>query len=244
MSALTILICCYNAGGLLKKCLDSLIAQDAPSSQYKIVFVDDASTDGSFKKAQEYAKQLENFTIIKNKQNRGLVDSCNRALSVIDTPYFMRLDADDYLSGDAVRRISEELGSSAGEDFVVFKKWDVWNKSIKKVETGNDIYTWIASGTVFNTHAVRSVGGYSDEYWEEYDLYIKLSEAGYRYRISPYHIYHYRRGHGSMTQDREKNKKGFESLAKKWNSEILNKYGNLRKILEYYQIKEQANAPH
>jgi len=232
---LTVLICCYNAGDFLRNCLDSLMHQS--TSGFDVLFINDASTDDSLEIAKAYSRFLENFTLLNNKKNEGLVKCCKKALALIKTPYFMRLDADDYLSPDAVERTLKELASSEKRDFIVFKRWDVWGNEIKEVETNTDIYTWIAVGTVFSTEAVKSVGGYSDEYWEEYDLYIKLLEAGYKYKISPYRIYYYRRGHGSMSENYKKNKEGFESLLKKWGLNILEKYGNLRRILDYYGTK-------
>lgn len=235
-SNLTILICCYNAGESLKKCLISLIGQSISSSFYKVLFVNDASTDNSFEIAKAYSKKIGNFTFLNNKKNKGLVECCNEAIKKIETPYFIRLDADDWLSCDAVEKILKNRGSLKEKDFIVFKRWDVCNKEIKKAKVCHDIYTWIAAGTAFNTEAVRAVGGYSNEYWEEYDLYLKLLEAGNMFKLSPYSIYYYRRGRGSLTADYKKKKKGFESLLKKWKPEVLNKYGNSEKIVEYYNI--------
>lgn len=231
---LTVLICCCNAGELLKECLDSLAHQNISDLFYKVLFVNDASTDNSLEIAKMYSKNSKNFTILNNTTNEGLVRCCNRAIEKIRTPYFIRLDADDWLSPDAVENVLKELVPSEKKDFFIFRRWDVWENEIKEIEVENDIYAWLAVSAVFSTEAVKSVGGYSDEYWEEYDLYVKLLEAGYKYKISPYRIYYYRRGHASMTQDYEKNKNGFESLLKKWKLETLKKYGNFEKILEYY----------
>ena len=71
-------------------------------------------------------------------------------------------------------------------------------------------------------------------FWEEYDLYIKLLEAGNKYKISPHRIYYYCRGDRSMTQDEKKKREGLEKLQKKWGDKTLNRYGNFKKILEYY----------
>lgn len=235
-NTLTILVCCYNSGKTLRSCLDSLVGQTISSSNYKILFINDASTDDSFEIANSYSKSFDNFALLNNDKNEGLVNCCNKALDAIETSYFMRIDADDYLSSDAIEKILKELCSSKKKNFIVFKRWDIWDNELKKAEPINDIFTWIAAGTVFKTQTVRSVGAYSDEYWEEYDLYIKLLEAGNKYKISPYRIYYYRRGQKSMTQDYEKNKLGYESLLMKWGLETLRKYGDFKKILKYYRI--------
>lgn len=233
---LTILICCCNAGEALKKCLDSLAHQSISSLFYEILFVNDASTDNSLEIAKTYSHNLKNFALLNNKKNEGLGGCLNKAIKRIRTPYFIRLDADDWLSTEAVEKILKESDFLNKKNFIVFNRWDIRNKKLIKVNINDDIYTWIGAGSIFNTEIVRSVGGYSDEHWEEYDLYVKLLEAGNKYKISPYRIYCYRRGHKSITQDFEKNKQGFESLLKKWGLETLRKYGDFEKILEYYRI--------
>ena len=82
---LTILICCYNAGEFLSECMDSLIGQSASSLSYKILFINDASNDGSLERAKSYSKLLDNFILIDNKENKGLTNCCNIAIDIIDT---------------------------------------------------------------------------------------------------------------------------------------------------------------
>ena len=238
---LTVLVCCYNAEEFIKKCLDSL-ADQISAINFEILFVDDASTDNSLKIAESYSKKLKNFKIINNRENEGLVRCCNKAIQEIKTPYFMRLDADDWLVSDAIEKILKEVGSLKKEDFIVFKRVDVFGNTVKEINISDDIYLWISGGSVFNTNAIKSVGGYSNEYWEEYDLYIKLLEVGYRYKVSSHCIYYYRRGHQSMTQDYEKKKSGSASLLKKWGVETLKKYGNPENIKQYYESKEDLNV--
>lgn len=230
----TILICCYNAEETLSKCLESLVCQKASSVVYKILFINDGSTDNSFEIAKSYSEMVDNFTIHSNNHNQGLVFSCNKAIDILDTSFFMRLDADDYIASNAIEKIAEEIHSLKDKNFIVFKRWDTLADEFKEVEINNDIYSWIAAGTVFDTGSVREVGAYSDVFWEEYDLYIKLLEAGNKYKISPYRIYYYCRGNKSMTEDKEKKRQGFNVLQKKWGDKTLKKYGNFIKILEYY----------
>lgn len=235
---LTIIVCCYNAAEFLDECLGSLVKQSASALFYKVLFVNDASTDGSPKIAMVYSKKLRNIAFLNNEKKEGLVNCCNEVLEAIDTPYFMRLDADDYLSPNALNKVLMELNSSNEIDFIVFKRWDIRGGEFEEADVVNDIYSWIAAGTVFNTEAVKAVGGYSNEYWEEYDLYVKLLEAGSKYKVSSHYIYYYRRGHESMTKNYKEQKRGFERLIKKWGLETLRKYGNIEKALEYYGVKK------
>ena len=234
---LTILICCYKAEKHLKQCLNSLLRQRGIFPFYEILFINDYSPDRSLSIAQSYSKLLENFRIINNKNNLGVVKSCNLALRSIGTPFFMRLDADDFLSPAALGKITQELRANAKNDFIVFQRWDINGENLKRVKTSNDIFSWIAVGTVFRTQAVRSVGGYSNEFWEEYDLYLKLLDKSAQYKISPFRIYYYRRGHSSMTSDSRQSKDGFSRLFKKWGRGFINRHGNIAGALQYYGVK-------
>ena len=65
--------------------------------------------------------------------------------------------------------ISEELEEmhSAGIGGVcIIELRDVVDEKAKKTGAIDDVFTWISAGIVFDTQAVKSVGGYSQEYWE------------------------------------------------------------------------------
>ena len=232
---LTIIICCYNGSAFIDECLGSLIKQTVKDA-FRVLFVNDGSTDDSLKKARGMARGIKNINFIENSHAQGLVKSCNKALGLVDTPYFVRLDADDYFSADAVKDIYEELNTAREKDFIIFKRWDISAGGIEEVRYEDDMYTWIAAGTVFKTEPVKAAGGYSNEYWEEFDLYIKLLEAGCRQMVSARRTYYYRRTHSSMTKDPEKNLRGFETLLKKWGIGTLQKYGDIKKAMSYYGV--------
>ncbi len=198
-----------------------------------VLFIDDYSSDNTLASLKEYSSRIKNFKLIKNAENKGLVNCCNLVLSMIDSPFFMRLDIDDYLANDAILRIQNEI-KDLKEAFLLFNRFDVFDKEVKEFKVTSDIYTWIAAGTVFKTQSVKSVGGYRDEYWEEYDLYLRLLEGGFSYKISPQSIYYYRRGRNNMTSCQEKNLDGIKSLIERWSLPVLNKYGDFEKVLAYY----------
>ena len=239
MSTLIILICSYNSVRFVKDCLNSLASQEYGGAPFKVLFLDDGSRDDSFKIALSYVYVIPGLRILRNKNNKGLVYSCNKALKHIDTPYFMRLDTDDYLAKDAVSIIFDNLSCAKDNVFMVFNRWEVLKGKDKKINPSvtHDMFSWLAAGTVFNTLAVRGVGGYSDEYWEEYDLYLKLLRSGFKAKVYPHRIYFYRRGYGGMTGNLSEKKEGLKSLIDKWGSKVLNKYGNFKKFISYYGMR-------
>ena len=64
---LKILMPLYNRERFLAKALDSIFMQQT-NFEYKIIIIDDASTDNSLYIAEEYKKKYNNIKIIKNEK--------------------------------------------------------------------------------------------------------------------------------------------------------------------------------
>lgn len=96
---LMIIVPVYNTEDYLKDCIDSLLNQNTKYS-YKIVFVDDGSTDHSPIILDHY---IENEKVeVIHKQNSGIAGARNAALKNICGRYIMFVDSDDLLATNAV----------------------------------------------------------------------------------------------------------------------------------------------
>lgn len=94
MNALvSVVIPVYNVEPYLKECLDSVSRQDYPN--YKVLLVDDGSTDESGIICQEFSKKY-GWTYFKN-QNRGVSYSRNFSLDYVDTEFISFIDSDDII---------------------------------------------------------------------------------------------------------------------------------------------------
>ena len=105
MTKLSIIVPIYNVEQYLRKCVDSLLNQDIPSSEYEIILVDDGSTDGSGAICDDYVHRLENgdwklenvqIRVI-HRENGGLSAARNSGLEVAQGEYIMFVDSDDYI---------------------------------------------------------------------------------------------------------------------------------------------------
>lgn len=81
------LIVNYNAGELLRICIDSLLNCQ---EDIEIIVVDNASTDGSLDALQG----LPHVRIIKNPINLGFAAACNQGLRAASAPYLLFLNPD------------------------------------------------------------------------------------------------------------------------------------------------------
>ena len=109
---LTFVICAYNEEKNLHRLFENLINQE--NQNFNIIFVNDGSTDNTLQIAKEYMIKNENCIVI-SKKNTGLSDSRNMGTRYVKTPYFMYLDADDFLDRDTVDIIISKIKSSEKE---------------------------------------------------------------------------------------------------------------------------------
>ena len=99
---LSIIVPVYNVAPYLRKCVDSLLAQDI--SDYEIILVDDGSTDNSGAIADELvdAFRLSPLTsrlemIVIHQSNSGLSEARNTGTREAKGQYILFVDSDDYL---------------------------------------------------------------------------------------------------------------------------------------------------
>ena len=96
MIKLSIIVPIYGVDQYLRKCVDSLLAQDLPLSEYEIILVDDESPDTCPQICDEYAAAHENIRVI-HRENGGLSAARNSGIEKARGEYVMFVDSDDYL---------------------------------------------------------------------------------------------------------------------------------------------------
>ena len=94
MAKIDVIIPIYNVERYLEKCIDSIINQTY--KDFKLLLVDDGSTDKSGEICDKYAERYEFIRVI-HKENGGASDARNRGLEESDSEYIAFLDSDDYI---------------------------------------------------------------------------------------------------------------------------------------------------
>lgn len=92
MIDISIIIPVYNPGKLIKRCLDSILAQKG-SYTYEVLMVDDGSTDNSSEIIESYRSPV--FRLM-HQENSGPAKARNKALAEARGKYVCYIDADDY----------------------------------------------------------------------------------------------------------------------------------------------------
>ena len=93
---LSIIVPVYNVEAFLKKCVDSLLAQDLSKEDYEVILVDDGSTDSSGALCDTLAAEHGNIRVI-HQRNRGLSGARNAGIPVTSGDYVLFVDSDDFL---------------------------------------------------------------------------------------------------------------------------------------------------
>ena len=101
---LSTIIVNYNAGSLLRKCVDSLLA--CPLA-IEIVVVDNASSDGSLDGLQD----LSQVCVIRNPANIGFAAACNIGIQASSAPFLLFLNPDCFFQPAAIAPMLASLQS-------------------------------------------------------------------------------------------------------------------------------------
>lgn len=109
MVDISVIIPVYNAEKYLRKCLDSVCAQDGCVKE--IIIVNDGSTDGSLNVCNEYADKDRRIKII-NKENGGTSAAVIDGISVASCEYIGFADGDDYIEPNMFQIMSDAIEQS------------------------------------------------------------------------------------------------------------------------------------
>lgn len=110
----SVVIPCYNAVEVIDRCLLSVVKQTIGIDQIEVICVDDASTDATLEKLQEWARRYPlSFKIVQHKENGRQGKSRNTGILHATARYLTIIDNDDWIEPDMLEemvRIAEETG--------------------------------------------------------------------------------------------------------------------------------------
>lgn len=97
--AISVIVPIYNMEKLMRKCLDSILAQTF--QDYECLLIDDGSKDGSPAICDEYATKDPRFKAF-HKPNGGLSDARNYGIERAQGDYTIFFDPDDWVDADCL----------------------------------------------------------------------------------------------------------------------------------------------
>ncbi|MCL2888940.1 MAG: glycosyltransferase, partial [Eggerthellaceae bacterium] len=162
---ISVIVPMYNCGPYIEECLGSLLRQSL--TDFEAICVDDASQDDILTKAKNLAGKDPRFVFIELPENRGLSAARNAALNQACGEYIVFLDADDYLSDDALEKLyrratAQELDELyyTGRSFYDSKDsfelvWEDLGRrtAVEEVFSGKDLFVVFESRDEYFPHA-------------------------------------------------------------------------------------------
>ncbi len=202
---ITVYITNYNYGKYIKKAIESVLIQTETDNE--IIIIDDGSNDDS-KSIIETYRNHKNIKIVM-QQNKGLTVSNNLALKLSRGKYIMRLDADDYLTKDALKNLASVLdrktnvGMVFGDYYLIDEQNNIL-EHFQRHDFNNDVelLDQPAHGacTMFRTRCLKQLGGYDESISRQdgYELWLRFIE---RYEVSNISvpIFYYRQHGRNLT---------------------------------------------
>lgn len=108
MIKLSIIVPIYGVEQYLHKCVESLLNQDIPSSDYEIILVDDGSPDACPQICDEYAAAHKNIRVV-HRENGGLSTARNSGIKIAQGEYLMFVDSDDYIEASVLNELMKQV---------------------------------------------------------------------------------------------------------------------------------------
>jgi GT2 family glycosyltransferase len=111
----SVVIVGYNGEKFLGACLESLEQTDVPTSDYELLIVDNASTDGTVALAERFSSRFPQFRLIRNSRNMGFPAAVNQAAGIAKSPVLVLLNQDTSVER---RWLSELLAPLEGDSSI------------------------------------------------------------------------------------------------------------------------------
>lgn len=199
---LSILIPVYNAQQFINRCLDSIVKQKCYNDKIELVIINDGSKDSSLSILQDYQSRYNNINII-SRENKGIGPTRNELIDNANGKFFWFIDADDYVSKEALSTILPLLESDRYDMLLMSYNWltgaatktvtyigeyeqavDLTNKSIYN----NSLWT-----RVYRTSVVKDNGIRLNSYimGEDFDFIFKLTPLLGRVKCIENPLYYY-----------------------------------------------------
>lgn len=113
---ISVIIPVYKVEKYIRRCVDSVLRQ--ADERIEIVLVDDGSPDGCPAVCDAYASDYP-FVKAVHKANGGLSDARNAGMDAAGGEYLLFLDADDWLSEDALEKLLSHIARHDGADLFI-----------------------------------------------------------------------------------------------------------------------------
>jgi GT2 family glycosyltransferase len=255
----SVIVTLYNYGRFIDECLTSVLQSDALPGPLEIVVVDDGSTDDSLTRAFAMASAASvPMLIVRKHANTGLAEARNVGLECARSPFVFILDADNWIYPRCLRvlRAAIASGSCAGAYGLIRRFDDETDEALgllsKHEWSVRELIRcpYIDAMAMLDRSAALGVGGYSTELiehgwfgWEDYDLWLKLAQAGYSCKLVPSVLSSYRVHDSSMLHLTNQTSEGIARYFHRKFADLVAEHPNLDRYFGFPAPDATATVP-
>lgn len=199
MQKATVVIPNYNGIKFIRECLESLLAQDVPVSDYHIIVVDNGSTDGSRQLIEE---EFPGISLIALPGNTGFCHAVNVGIEAAETPYVILLNNDTKAHPGFVGALCGALDARP-EAFSVSARMRMWDdpgllddagdrycvlgwayargkgKPAVRYEAPAEIFSACGGAAIYRKSILKKIGLFDEGHF----AYLEDLDMGWRARI-------------------------------------------------------------
>ena len=199
----SVIVNCHNYAGHLRDAVGSVVAQTY--TQFEVLIIDDGSTDGSLKVAQSLAAEHGKVSIrVFHLDDVGPSAARRFGVEQARGRYVLPLDADDKIAPAFLEKTVPILEANPALGFVYTDTVYFGDSTQRQSQPDYDfnrlcVGNFIAYCSLIRRSAFEAVDGYDRNNWgyfEDWDFWIRLGEAGwYGYHLAePLFIYNHHFG--------------------------------------------------
>jgi glycosyltransferase involved in cell wall biosynthesis len=180
----------YNGERYLAPALDSVLAQTR--GDFELIVIDDGSTDGTPDLLAELSREDDRLRVHR-QENRGLIATLNRGLTLAQADLIARMDDDDICRPERFARQGAFLDEhpecvAVGCRALMVDPDGAPIMDVHKVTEHDELMEVLMRGggalphpgSMFRREAANRIGGYRAEYIaaEDVDFFLRLAEIG------------------------------------------------------------------
>ena len=239
--AFTVVMAAHDNAPTIGEAIESVRRQTR--SDWELIVVDDCSHDGTADVAQ--AVDDPRITVVRQTENRGPGATRNRGISLARAPLVCALDSDDLWLPQYLETMDRALASDRAAAIACSDAWilDEGTGRVRKTSAVANqnppnplpddpqefLFELLRRNFVYYSIAARresilAVGGYDENLWvgEDWELWLRLSAAGYRFVSVPELLSVHRKWAGSLTSTPERLLQGrrevYRVVAEEWDA--------------------------
>ena len=204
----SVIVPVYNVERYIRECVSSLLGQTL--EEIELIFVDDASPDGSVRIIQEMTVGCDHVKIIREPENIGVGASRNHGLAAARGEYLKIIDSDDFLDANALKDLYVEASRSDADivfhdaylyqgnrDKTIFVNPEI-SRDLKSM-SGHAAWWYLFKRSIITQHPeIRFPEGAHPHEDTTFSFMLYTYSESFRYLPKPYIYY---RQHGDMVSN-------------------------------------------